>query len=366
MLRQKDSESILRRRSRRYSHDYEKNSGCLGCQNCFDKAFCGGINVARSIISCIDYCCGNHRTCKEACWKNPHYADRIREIGGFSLLDIPRTVHLNSANLPSFIPQVYHGSTREKEFDAEAVAISLYETFDRRTGKFKYRDRSDFCARFGIKESSKIVIVGVAKDPPLERFWGFESGRREIMRALFGIADVVTAPNFSVFSNRPRTADLHSIKRIGIVHQEFLGEGIPCALHVNGRTDQDFLRWTEYLTARPEIDLVAYELATPTRKQWHTRQLIALARNVGRPLKLIVKGGSDVLRPLLQNFAEVSMIDGTTFVKTINRQRAVPVGNQRIQWIASPTLAGQSVHELLQHNWEAVELHYRSNCANEV
>jgi hypothetical protein len=34
--------------------------------------------------------------------------------------------------------------------------------------------------------------------------------------------------------------DLHSIKRIALVHSEFLDEGLPAALHVNGRSEADF------------------------------------------------------------------------------------------------------------------------------
>jgi hypothetical protein len=54
---------------------------------------------------------------------------------------------------------------------------------------------------------------------------------------------MATTPNYSLFVDRPRWDDLHAMKRIAIVHGEFLEAGMPGALHVNGRTDRDFERW---------------------------------------------------------------------------------------------------------------------------
>jgi len=56
--------------------------------------------------------------------------------------------------------------------------------------------------------------------------------------------------------------DLHSIKRIALVHSEFLDEGLPVTLHVNGRSEADFKRWTDFLVARPEVTDIAYEFTT--------------------------------------------------------------------------------------------------------
>lgn len=53
---------------------------------------------------------------------------------------------------------------------------------------------------------------------------------------------MVTTPNYSLSIDQPRWDDLHSLKRIAIVHEEFLNEGLPAALHVNARTDKDWER----------------------------------------------------------------------------------------------------------------------------
>ncbi|MGH7268007.1 MAG: hypothetical protein ACREMB_24585 [Candidatus Rokuibacteriota bacterium] len=73
---------------------------------------------------------------------------------------------------------------------------------------------------------------------------------------------LVTTPNFSLFADQPCWDDLHSIKRIALVHEEFLSEGLPAALHINARTDQDWERWRAYVAVRPEVTHIAFEFAT--------------------------------------------------------------------------------------------------------
>ena len=136
--------------------------------------------------------------------------------------------------------------------------------FDRRSGAPRFTDHAALCTAFAIKPGTTIVLTGTDRDPPLERWWGLgEAKRRTIIRALKGAGvGLVTTPNYSLFLDRPRWDDLHAMMRIAIVHEEFLREGMPAALHVNGRTETDFRRWTAYVAARPEITHLAYEFTT--------------------------------------------------------------------------------------------------------
>jgi hypothetical protein len=120
----------------------------------------------------------------------------------------------------------------------------------------------------------------------LERWWLFGSDRVEAIRALKKLnISLVTAPNYSLFTDQPRWDDLHSMKRIALVHQEFLNEGMPAALHVNARTERDWERWREFIVARPEITDLAFEFATGAgwagRLDWHAEQLSHLAAAAG-------------------------------------------------------------------------------------
>jgi hypothetical protein len=163
-----------------------------------------------------------------------------------------------------------------------------------------------------------------------------------------------TSPNYSLFIDQPRWDDLHAMKRIAIVHGEILNEGLPVALHVNGRTETDFHRWTRYIQDRPEVQILAYEFATGTgwigRRELHLRWLKDLASRVGRPLDLIVRGGVELLPALARSYSNVTFIDTAAFMRTMKRRRAVVTEAGKLSWRPAPTDIGMPVDDLLNHN----------------
>lgn len=226
------------------------------------------------------------------------------------------------------------------------------------------------CAAFGIARGTTIILTGTDRDPPLERWWQLgEAGRRPIIHALAAAGvGLVTTPNYSLFIDRPRWDDLHAMKRIAIVHQEFLAEGMPAALHVNGRTETDFLRWADYLVARPEVTHLAYEFTTAWagRRELHAAWLAGLAAAVGRPLHLVVRGGVEILPLLAPAFAGITSLDTSIFMKTMMRQRAAPAGNSRLTWHSSQTPAGAPVDNLFADNLTTVHGWYADMAAPPV
>ena len=79
----------------------------------------------------------------------------------------------------------------------------------------------------------------------------------------------------------PRTDNLYAMKRILLAWTEMASAGIATALHVNGRTEHDYLRWSDLIAKRPEIEILAFEFATGCgrgeRIDWHVNQLCGLA-----------------------------------------------------------------------------------------
>ena len=104
---------------------------------------------------------------------------------------------------------------------------------------------------------------------------------------------------------------------------------------------------------------VAYEFATGTgragRKEIHADWLAGLARAVGRPLHLIVRGGLDVLPVLAEAFAQVSVIETSIFMKTMKRRRAVIDETGILKWEPALTPAGAPLDTLLAENYRIVE-----------
>jgi hypothetical protein len=281
-------------------------------------------------------------------------------VGTFALDNVPRATAPNAATLPLVVPFLFHGSGRTETLVLPAVALSLYRAFNRLTGQPVFESRDALCAAYRIAPTTRIVLSGTDVDAPLERWWGLgEAQRRRTIRALkrTGIA-LVTTPNYSLFLDVPRWNDLHAIKRIALVHYEFISEGLPAALHVNGRTEADFARWTEYVAARPEVTHLAYEFTTGSswagRRERHATWLCDLARAVSRPLHLTVRGGVEVLPELADNFAGITILDTSTFIKTMMRQRAALNGGTRVHWSSAPTARRASLDSLLMHNMPAV------------
>jgi hypothetical protein len=152
------------------------------------------------------------------------------------------------------------------------------------------------------------------------------------------------------------------MKRIALVHEEFLREGVSAALHVNARTDRDWERWIEYIIQRPEVTHIAFEFGTgagwPTRIQWHADHLVQLATSVGRTVHLVLRGGAEVLPAIAKAFPQITFLDTTTFPKTVHRQRAMLMPDGTLNWSLSPTGKNEVLDHLLTDNWEIVARSY--------
>jgi hypothetical protein len=346
------------RRERRYWHDGSSHPGSLGCLTCPERSVCGGLQIKAGIFDCLDFCCGNRGKCDKVCRNNPDYVGRVREIANFTFDTIPHVKPIPAPRLPQAVPMLYHGASRAEVLNAPIIALPLARMFNRRDGSARHCSRESLCAAYGIAPGSLIILSGTDTDTSLERWWGFgETRRRSLIQSFrrVGVA-LATTPNYSLFTDVPRWDDLHSMKRIALVHHEFLSEGLPSALHVNGRTENDFRRWTDYIAERPEITHLAYEFTTGTgwagRREKHAAWLSTLAGNVGRPLTLLVRGGIDLLPALTRAFAHVTVLETTSFMKTVKRKRAAL--NGRITWVDAPTDEGAPIDESFSHNIETV------------
>ena len=347
------------RHERRLWHDGNLPMHSLGCMTCPELTICGGLLVNTPVFDCTDLCCGKPKSCDKVCRNNPDFADRVREVGTFALATIPRAAALTPPCLPSTIPMLFHKSGREKPARLGATALPLARMFNRKDGTPRHQSHLELCDTFGIEPGRLIVLSGTDHDAPIERWWGFgEEHRRQLIRNLIQIGVAfTTTPNYSLFIDSPRWDDLHAIKRIGLVHHEFLSEGLPAALHVNGRTETDFEHWTEYVVTRPEVTHLAYEFTTGTgwagRQELHAEWLCRLARAVHRPLSLVLRGGTEVLPELAAAFWQVTLLDTCSFMKAMMRKRAVLNGS--LDWSDAPTKRGEPVDELLAYNVSAVQ-----------
>ncbi len=357
------------RRERRLWIDQGHYTPSLGCTACPDQAVCGGLHVESRLYDCLALCCGTPGICDAVCRRNPEaFVKRVREVDGFLFDNVPRAPVLAAPSLPPVVPVVYHGSRRHGPFEGStAVCLPLYTVIQRYGGKGRYASRFELANGFGISTDTPLILTGTAVDPPLERWWAMGTQRLEIIRTLRRLGvKLVTTPNYSLFVDQPRWDDLHNMKRIALVHAEFLSEGLPAALHVNARTERDWSRWRNYLAVRPEVTHIAFEFATGAgragRISWHADQLAGLAASARRPVHLVLRGGLGVVPQLAAEFSGVTILDTSVFMKTMRRKRAVVTSKSDLNWCSSPTEAGEPLDTLLADNWRTVSAFHTSLC----
>ena len=130
-------------------NDVKTYTPSLGCQGCPERDLCGGLSVRLSLYNCLDYCCESPDRCEIVCRNNPQvFVRSVREIGGFGLENIPRAPERRTGPIPSVVPILYSGTSRERPFHASAVCIPLYKVVSRHSGYKRFEDASAVAKRF--------------------------------------------------------------------------------------------------------------------------------------------------------------------------------------------------------------------------
>lgn len=336
-------------------HDASQFYPAPGCNRCVDRPLCGGL-AAGGLFDCTSRCCGKPATCRWVCRANPLFKDYIQTIRGLSLDNITIAVAPEVPVLPLSAPLIYHASRRIQPLQVPAAAIKLAQLFDRKTGAPRYPTRQALTEKFKVAEGALLIASGVDDDPVIERWWAIGLNARRAAIEIFRASGIglVTCPNFTLCADWPRTGDLAAMKRIAACYEEFAIGGLPAALHLNGRTDTDFARWTEFLRRNALISHVAFEFTTgparAERRPLYVHWLTALARNVERPLHIVLYGDASVVAELDGAYAGTTWIDSSSFIKAVHRQAAVRIGNAQLGWQPSPTEHLADIDHLVAKN----------------
>lgn len=351
---------------RRLWDDPSAHPPSLGCPTCQDLGCCGGVHTDAGVLDCRDLCtCADKSRCDMVCRFNlGQFVRRMREVGGLAFENVPRVAPLGAPVLPRIIPFIDHKYRRSTTLNEPVVAVSLFEVVNLATGELHVRTREELAARFLVPSGAAVVLSGVGKDPAIERWWEL-ANRSALLDGLrqLGIT-LATSPNYSVLNDVPRTDNLHAMKRILLAWSEMGAAGLPAALHVNARTEQDYARWGNLIMARPEIAVLAFEFSTGCgrgeRIDWHVAQLCRIARFVGRPLSLVIRGGGRRLNELREHFAHVALLETDAFTRTHRRRRAYFSESGRLRWAQFPTPPGEALDDLLAHNVALVRADYEA------
>jgi hypothetical protein len=345
--------------------DGSRFSSALGCGSCFNRELCGGLNTAAPIFDCLSLCCGKPKECDAVCRNKPEeFAERVREISGFDLQNVPRTIAPKAPVLPRVVPVIFHGHKRTRPFAGPGVVcLPLFAVIDFGCASTKAKSEQELFDQFQIQPGTKVILSGTSTDPALERWWSLGARRVDVIQALKKLnVEFVTSPNYSLFTDQPRWDNLHNMKRIALVHQEFQSVGMACALHLNGRTERDWERWEEFIGTRDEITHVSFEFGTgagwPGRIDWYLDRLTRLHTVIKRPIHLVVRGGLLILPRLSAVFSEITFADTSIFQRAMHRKAAINKPNGRLAWHHAPTPRGEPIDHLLDHNWKVASNSY--------
>lgn len=332
----------------------DRQSAALYCSICPLREMCGGLHCKASPVGCEEFCCGQQQGCTVVCPGNPNFLEQFAEVGGFDLNSVPRSLSIPVQLPQSIVPLIYHGSKRSERFSGNFVALRMADLIDFRGGHARYRSREHLCRAFKIDERSSFIVSGVDHDPIIERIWALGRSRARVYREIaeLGVA-CATTPNFSMILDVPRSDNLHAMQRIAVSYSEMCDAGLPTALHVNGRTDHDFYRWSEFLAARSEIQAISYEFITgsglTSRIAKHVKWLNQLPAAAGRSLVCVLRGNPASLDLLTTGYSPI-YIEATSFVKTIKRQVPVRFGNGSLRWRTERTAQSTDLAEIYAAN----------------
>jgi hypothetical protein len=306
-----------------YYKPYQTQS--LGCLNCVDSDVCGGNQSSPGIFDCQIFCqCDEPSECTNVCPKNENYIARVQEVRGFTLSNIPRSKIIRYSVLPLVSPVVYHKYSRKENLAVEAVTIPLRLLFNQSNGSIEFQSKKEVAEHFRFDENAKLIIVGADDDKYIENYWSHRRSSKFPEKLAQLQPDLITSPNYSLPLNVVRQDNLYNIKRIAVAWHELVAEGIPTSLHVNGRTNKDWENWTDFIGEREEVKCISFEFATGgaifEQGEYYAKNLIKLARIVGRDLRLVIRGGQKYVAPLNRAFSDLVFLDSTTFMKTVYRR----------------------------------------------
>lgn len=298
------------------------------CDRCAWRSDCGGRpDGQQSLFGCFEPCQTPGQCEGLAC---PCQGDRfirlLRDVGGLGSRPW-KPIRGPELELPLYVPLLRHGKKRERLFDRPIVGVSIRDLLPRRRPQ-NYHPVVASAARLRdwcrVPRKTRIIVSSVAPDQPIEDFWSFRNVTGVIQQLAELDLAAMTTPNYSFFTNVPRTHTLYARKRIVLAAEELSAAGIPAILHVNAETDFDWDFWFDVLSGFPAIRHVAKEFQTGNRRlDFGLRALHELDRlqqRLGRHLHPVAVGGAQYAMFFAQRFETFTIMDSHPFMTASHRR----------------------------------------------
>jgi len=260
--------------------------------------------------------CGQNRCPDEATQSpcHPRIGEFIAEIGGLGLSDI-RAMRVSLPSLPPIIPQISPDPAWCPPSSTYTYATSLRHYLSAK----RFQAPTDVRKRLHLPAHAKLVLLCFEKDSYLENAWTkqFEADvYGKIARAGF---DLVTAFDFSIYTQHPRLEHRINIKRSLLTFQRLQQAGAPAIPYVTAFDDSDLDIWANWLDDNREVTMIAVNLQTlkqqPGARQEAIDMLLGLTDRVGRPLACLVAGvrDADTIARLRQQLRHVHIVNTNAY-----------------------------------------------------
>jgi Domain of unknown function (DUF4417) len=358
--------------------DQSSGQPMLGCGSCLDRKLCGGLQVTpggAAAMDCMSLCrCTDPEKCDVVCTAAPkRFLRRVREVDGldFSVIPVARPHRL--PKLPSMVTLVEGDAVKEgiaRVPHHVAVPLSMAVTD---SGKLtRAKTKAELQNTFGIVPGDGWILTGVERDSYVERMWRMPSPRKVYEGMHKAGVVFATTPNFSTIADVPRHDNLHAMMRIAWSWFEMVEAGLPTALHINGRTDFDFVRWADFAKRQQNLKAIAFEFLTGAEPkadgQRYVERLKLFVRESGRDdLLLVLRGGLQWLPELRPYFGQTLAIDSGAYFKTVYRQRLVVASDGRTKYQSHKTKNASEMRALFHHNLRSkLDLHAGGTQARHV
>src|SRR5258708_28920303 len=148
----------------------------LGCQACEFLHPCGGFYDG---FDCFSNCCGDPENCTTGCFRSKRFVDVVRDAGR---LHQNRIWNIRQARrvLPAYIPCIDNGYGRSKHLSVPYAALTTFDVVKANSGPNlrTFSSAAELRQRFRISPRAKIILLSIAKDDRLERYWQYEKSCR--------------------------------------------------------------------------------------------------------------------------------------------------------------------------------------------
>ncbi len=340
--------------------DISGHQPLMGCGTCADRKICGGLHlqdIGALLVDCMSHCtCEDPNSCDLVCPTNVQaFKKRFHEVDGWALDTIPETRDVPMPALPSWMPLYQRNLSGRRPISDEGVVALPFTLALRGTGTATHaRTAEELTRSYGVVPQGGWVLSGTQEDPDVERIWSLPDVSRIARQLVRSGAIFATTPNFSLVNDSPRHDNLHAMKRIAWVWHHMTQGGLCTALHINGRTDHDFVRWAEFVRARPQVKAVAFEFLTGTATKasadLYLQRLALFSKACGRKLPIVIRGNAALTEQLLEHFSQVIKLDSTPCMRAMKRRKAVVRASGALGHVACATRTPRDLRTMLEHN----------------